>query len=308
MKRRALWELAVITSAEAEEAVAGLLEQHFSSPPLINIDVRTQRHRVSVYLPWTRAQMEAKRPAVKSGLERIASFGLRVTPARVLLKRIHHQNWAESWKRSVKPISIRGRLLIKPSWSKLKARPAQQVIILDPGLSFGTGHHATTAYCLRQIVDCRTSGQRQSFLDTGTGSGLLAIAAAKLGYSPVHALDNDPQAIQVALANARRNGVQRQIRFAWQDLTDISSSREQCYDLICANLVDTLLLRERRRLSRLLAPRGKLVLAGILAHQFPAVQKAYRAEGLRLVHTRAQNPWQSGAFARLHNESSVGLR
>ena len=137
----------------------------------------------------------------------------------VVIKKLRRENWAESWKRHFKPMEIGGALLIKPGWSRRRARPGQRVVVLDPGLSFGTGHHATTAFAWNNWPPAAAPA-RQSFLDMGTGSGILAIAAAKLGYSPVQAFDFDPEAIRVSRANARREtACKNRVRPRRQDLT-----------------------------------------------------------------------------------------
>src|SRR5439155_23112501 len=112
-------------------------------------------------------------------------------------------------------------LLLKPSWSRCRARRGQAVVVLDPGLSFGTGQHPTTRFCLEQIVARRTQDRGQSFLDMGTGSGILAIAAAKLGYHPVAAFDVDAHAVRIARANARKNGVADTLHPRRQDLRQL---------------------------------------------------------------------------------------
>ena len=129
------------------------------------------------------------------------------------LNKVPPEDWAESWKRHFKPIEIGGDLLILPSWSKRKPKTGQAVVVLDPGLSFGTGQHATTSFCLNEIVKLRRSSKASelSLLDGGTGSGILAIAAAKLGYKPVEAFDFDPVSVRVARANATSNGVNRKV-------------------------------------------------------------------------------------------------
>ena len=144
-------------------------------------------------------------------MTRIKSCGLQIGAGKFALAKVRRENWAESWKRHFKPIEIGGELLIKPSWSKRRAKKNQAVLILDPGLSFGTGQHPTTSFCLEQLVQHRTIKADQSFLDIGTGSGILALAAAKLGYSLVEAFDFDPEAVAIARTNARRNRVSDKI-------------------------------------------------------------------------------------------------
>jgi ribosomal protein L11 methyltransferase len=172
------------------------------------------------------------------------------------------------------------------------------VIDLEPGLSFGTGHHPTTRFCLESIVRFRPSTRHvPSFADVGTGSGLLAIAAVKLGYRPVRALDIDPVAIRVAQANARRNGVRRSIRFRLDDLRrDPRVWGWGQHDMVCANLEADTLIRAGRRLVRLVKPGGWLVLAGILSREIPAVAEAYRELGWVLARRRRGGEWTSGVF------------
>ena len=130
----------------------------------------------------------------------------------------------------------------------------------------------------------------------GMGSGILAIAAAKLGYSPVVAFDFDPEAVRVARANARANGVRKKLRMARADVTKLPVRPARRYDLICANLISTLLISERRRIVAQLNGGGTLVLAGILKLEFAEVQKVFEELGLKLAARKAENEWCSGSF------------
>ncbi|HEY1719239.1 MAG TPA: 50S ribosomal protein L11 methyltransferase, partial [Verrucomicrobiae bacterium] len=200
------------------------------------------------------------------------------------------------WKRHFKPIEIGDLLLVKPSWSKKRPRKNQAVVILDPGLSFGTGQHPTTEFCLGEIVRCRKNGMLQSFLDIGTGSGILAIAAAKLGFKPVRAIDFDPEAVRVAKANAKANGVLRKIEIVRGDVTKFSTKAKNRFDLVCANLISNLLIAERKKITAQLKPGGILVLAGILKLEFLDVQKKFEELGLQLISSRSKREWRSGSF------------
>ncbi len=282
-------------SPEAEEAVAGVLQGVFEEPAVIHTDVETGKVTVSVFARRRTDVSAARRTALREGLRELKACGLDVGPGRVSVKPIRREDWAESWKRHFKPLEIGSALLIKPSWSRRRPRKGQAVVVLDPGLSFGTGQHPTTRFCLEQLVACRRLGQAQSFLDIGTGSGILAIAAAKLGYAPVEAFDFDAEAVRAARRNALRNGVLRKIRLRSQDLSRLPQ-RGRRYDVICANLTSDLLLGEQDRILNRLKPGGMLVLAGILKSQFPAILKAYEAGGLKLVAHRAGKEWESGAF------------
>jgi ribosomal protein L11 methyltransferase len=294
MKTRGpIWEVSIRTTSEAEDAVTELLQEFFSTPASSYTNVETREVTVAVYL--------TKRPelsAVRIRLKRIKECGLNIGPAKISTQKVRREDWAESWKRHFKPIEIGSALLIKPSWSKRRAKKGQAIVVLDPGLSFGTGQHPTTAFCLQQLVrHIRKIGDlKPSFLDIGTGSGILAIAAAKLGCKPIDAFDFDPEAVRIAHENARKNGVSPKVNIRHQDVTKLPTRSDKKFDIICANLISTLLIAERRRILSRLKPGGNLVLAGILKNEFSSVQSAYEMLGMRLIKSRAEKEWQSGAF------------
>ena len=296
MKRSMLWKISVTTSPGAEDAVAELLGKVFCQPASAYTDADTQQTTVSVYLQDRPDWSAPSGRELALGLKQIVRSGLDIGPGRVSLEKIRREEWAESWKRHFKPLMIGSALLLKPSWSRRRPRKGQAVVVLDPGLSFGTGRHPTTAFCLRQLVARRRRGEAQSCLDVGTGSGILAIAAARLGYRPVDALDCDPESIRIARANARRNGVSARIRFRRQDLTRLPRRNVRKYSVVCANLISSLLLGERERILAHLHANGALIVAGILTTEFGQVQKAFESAGLRLTTSRTQNEWRSGAF------------
>ena len=224
-------------------------------------------------------------------------MGLEIGSGRISLRQVRAEDWAESWKRHFKPIQIGSALLIRPSWSKRKTIKGRAEVVLDPGLSFGTGQHPTTAFCLDQLVKQKRRNQEQSFLDIGTGSGILAISAAKLGYRPVDAIDFDPDAMRIARNNARKNRVVQQIRFVQQDVSNMRKRSSNKYSFICANLISTLLLSERNRILARLESRGVIVLAGILRTEFETVKRHYERAGMKLLRARSAKEWRSGAFA-----------
>ena len=296
MKRRPLWKVSIATSAEAEDAVTQLLAHAFGQPVVSYRDIETGHTSVTAYLPERPPSSRGWREDLQRRLKAARACGLNTRPGHISLARVRWEDWAESWKRHFKPIAIGSALLVKPSWSRLRPQKGHAVVVLDPGLSFGTGQHPTTAFCLRQVVKRCQPGTRQSLLDIGTGSGILAIAAAKLGYAPIHAFDLDPESIRVARANARQNGAANRIRFTRQDLAQASSQRLRTYSVICANLISTVLLAQREQIVACIAPAGVLLLAGILETEFAEVQAAYEASGLRLIASRTQREWRSGAF------------
>jgi ribosomal protein L11 methyltransferase len=321
-KREALQRVSVITTPEAEDVVAELLSVVLSRSAVAFFDCESGLSTVTVYLYRKLDSPGKLREEISIGLAQIKSCGLKIGPGRIVISKLRQEDWTESWKRHFKPIEIGDALLIKPSWSERKPRGGRVVVVLDPGLSFGTGHHPTTAFCLREIVwsadshvransqyenkaripiptGARGPGGPRSFLDLGTGSGILAIAAAKLGYSPVRALDFDTAAVGVARANARANRVQHKLKTRRGDVSKLPMcprQERQRHDLVCANLISDLLIAERRRIAAQLNLGGTLVLAGILKSEFGRVRRAYESLGLKLVSSRSENEWRSGSF------------
>jgi ribosomal protein L11 methyltransferase len=296
MTRGSIWKLSVSTTAEAEDAVSDSLAKFFGRPPATHTDFRTGRTTVSLFFETEPSALPAFRREWKQTLAGLISFGLDCGSGTVRIQLVRRENWAESWKRHFKPLEIGDTLLVKPSWIKRKPKRGQAVVVLDPGLSFGTGQHATTSFCLRELVHRRKAGARQFFLDIGTGSGILAIAAAKLGYAPVHAFDFDPESVRVARANAKANRVERKLSLARRDLTKLPETSVRRYDVICANLISTLLIAERRRIACRVKPGGALVVAGILATEFSRVRIAFEPLGFRLMARKREKEWTSGAF------------
>ncbi|HXI72687.1 MAG TPA: 50S ribosomal protein L11 methyltransferase [Verrucomicrobiae bacterium] len=309
---KTLWRISVTTTLEAEDAVAELLGGIFGQPASSHFNVETLVSVVSVFAPQKTILAGDIRGQVSAGLKRIKSCGLNLGSGKINTAKVRREDWSESWKRHFKAIEIGDALLIKPSWIKRKPRKNQAVVILDPGLSFGTGQHATTSFCLHQIVAavgrppqtakeskdaalCRGAAKK-SFLDIGTGSGILAIAAAKLGCQPVRAFDFDPESVRVARANARVNQVAGRIKITQDDVTKQPMRPARQYDLVCANLISNLLIAERQRIVAQVKPGGMLVLAGILKSEFGLVQTAFEGLGLKFVTGKNEKEWRSGSF------------
>jgi ribosomal protein L11 methyltransferase len=289
-----LWCVSVATSLEAEDAVAELLGSLLGSPATAYFNLEK---RVSLVSVFTEKQVPGGLAGeISDGLAQIKNCGLETGSGKIRIARIKREDWAESWKKHFQPFEVRGSLLVKPSWSKKRPRKNQPVVILDPGLSFGTGQHPTTAFCLSEIVRRRQAGTRQSFLDIGTGSGILAIAAVKLGYQPVHAFDFDPESIRVSRENARVNDVAARIKIKRGDVTRLELKPGRRFDLVCANLISNLLIAERKKIVAQLPRGGTLVLAGILRSEFSEVQQAFEDQGLELLRCKTDREWRSGSF------------
>ena len=292
-----LRQIAVTVQPEADEDVAALLEKEFGQTPAIYHDLATGLTTVSVYWGLPAAEVRETRAVLRDGLREIAEGGLAVAPGRISIRKVPPQDWSESWKRHFRPMDLGPRLLVKPTWSRRQPRPGQSVVLLDPGLSFGTGQHATTRFCLEQVVALRRDGQSQSLLDSGMGSGILAIAAAKLGYAPIKAFDFDAEAVRIARENCILNDVVKEVEVSEADLTRLPRKSREQFDVVCANLMYDLLIAERDRLLARLKPGGTLVLAGILETQFAQVEAAFRSAGLRRLRARTEKEWRSGSFS-----------
>jgi ribosomal protein L11 methyltransferase len=172
------------------------------------------------------------------------------------------------------------------------------VVVLDPGLSFGTGHHPTTRFCLEQLVAHRPNREPRSFLDLGTGSGILAIAAAKLGYHPIIAIDHDPVAIRIAKANARKNRVSARLRFRTLNVSRLPATNPGACDLVEANLTSDVLLEHRAGIAACVREGGALVLSGVQRRDFRSIVEAYGQHGFELTTRASGGGWTSGCFLR----------
>ncbi len=294
-----LWQVSVRTTDDGEEAVAGLLERFFGLAPAVYRSAKTGEVVVTSYPEKLPSPQRSLRAELESSLRDMRVTRGDLHAAKLAIKRLPRENWAESWKRHFRPIEVGRRLLIKPGWSRRRATAGQRTVILDPGLSFGTGQHPTTLFCLQQIARCRRDVARQSLLDIGCGSGILAIAAAKLGYRPVVALDNDPEAVRACRSNVKKNNVRVTARQA--DLTRLPLAAERRYDVICANLICDLLMAEADKIRHWLKPGGKLLVAGILRGEFHELQKKLRGSCLTLEIAGVNKEWKSGRFALLQS-------
>ena len=296
--KTAFRQVALVTTLEAEVAVVELLCAVFGIAPSVFTHPELRVPVVSVYLDEKKSITDDQRQAVSEGMAWIAECGLTIGDWKLEVKRLRREDWVDSWKRHFQPIRIGDKLLVRPSWRKDKAAPGQAVVVLDPGLSFGTGQHATTKFCLRQLVVHRKRGA-QSLLDVGTGSGIIAIAGVKLGYRPVKAIDFDSEAIRVARANAKRNRVTAHLKPKVGDVTKLPPRARVKYDVVCANLYYDLLTANAHRIIARVKPEGVLVLAGVLKTQFAEVKSAVEGQGMVLKKTTRQGEWQSGTFVHV---------
>jgi ribosomal protein L11 methyltransferase len=310
-------ELSVAADQEAAEAISELLAQYgyqggvvvealppadapsdeagvpqpLESAPAYPVMLRT-------YLPLDE-QAEEQRQRIEQALWHLG----QLRPVGKLQVRVlEEQDWANAWKQFYTVQRIGEHTVIVPSWLEYTPQPGDVVLHLDPGMAFGTGLHPTTQLCLRLLERFARSDARM--LDLGTGSGILSIAAARQGSTPVLALDNDPVAVDVARENISRNGVSSEIHTALSTagrgdlhpwLADETAAPDipvrPPFDLIVANIIAAVLIDLSNDLAALLAPGGILISSGIILERADEVSLAFAAAGLNQRERHVEGEW-----------------
>ncbi|HET7027215.1 MAG TPA: 50S ribosomal protein L11 methyltransferase [Candidatus Limnocylindrales bacterium] len=290
--------MSVVADPEAVEAVSEILSRHAgggtSVEPAFELVDEGLGARIASDRPAT---VRAYVPALDSGAVRVAvdgardalghlqAFGLR--PIGELETRVvHDSDWAEAWKRHFPVLRLGRRIVIRPTWRRHRRAPDDVVLALDPGMAFGTGLHPTTRLCVAAVERLADDGRLRAarVLDVGSGSGILAIAAARLGASSVLGVDPDPIAVESTIANARRNRVARLVRARRGSVP----TGDPPFDVVLANLIASLLVDLAAALAGELRPGGVLVASGIFVEREQDVRAAFEAAGLR-VHGRAED-------------------
>lgn len=199
---------------------------------------------------------------------------------------VREEDWAENWKKYYKPFRAGRRLVVKPAWEPFDARPEDLVLEINPGMAFGNGTHETTAMCLALMEDIIRPGQ--TVLDVGTGSGILAIAAAKLGAGRVLAVDLDPVAVRVAAENIGRNGLSGSIE---PRVGDLLEGIEGMADVVVANIIADAIILLSGAVKRHLAPGGVFLSSGIIRDREADVVSAVQGAGFEVKHVARRGEW-----------------
>jgi ribosomal protein L11 methyltransferase len=216
-------------------------------------------------------------------------------PAVELVARpLYEEDWAVTWREFFGVVDYGGRLVIVPSWIEHEVAPGQVAIRLDPGQAFGTGHHETTRLCLAALDDLVRPGT--AVLDVGTGSGILAIAAARLGARSVLAFDIDPIAVEVARANCRENGIGPEVRV---ESGTLGADHDGRFDLVVANISTDANVGLAAAFAAVTGPGGSLVVSGILSDDATRVRDALAAVGFGLTAMRHERDWCLLELSRL---------
>ena len=266
-----------------------------------------------VAFSWSDAEQRTCRLRVAAGdAEEAAALGKRIRAElgtwssllnggvpEVRVVAVKRRDWAESWKEHFHTFRASPRIVVKPSWEAYTSEPGDVVLELDPGMCFGTGYHGTTRACLGFIDEL--AGELElpcGFLDTGCGSGILSLAAAKLGFAPVLGYDSDPQAVCVARENLR------QARVTGVDIVESSVagfSPGSGAPVVVANILAHVLLTEAEHIARSVNTArgpGFLILSGMLTSQYAGVVDRYRALGFVEQRVRTLDEWTTGCLAR----------
>ncbi|MEP7379344.1 MAG: 50S ribosomal protein L11 methyltransferase [Chloroflexota bacterium] len=296
------YELAVEADQEAVEQVSEILSR--SCPGGVSVEApfvpvqeglaaRIDPHRPAIVRGYVSALNEsAARGAmeqVRNALGHLQAFELR--PIGELVTRVvHEEDWAEAWKQHFPVLRVGRRLVIRPTWREHQAAPDDVVLSLDPGMAFGTGLHPTTRLCLAGIERWADSSllSDANVLDVGTGSGILAIAAALMGASAVLGIDTDPLAIETTKANAAANGM---ADFIEAHTGSLPLTPPAQYHLVVANLISGLLIELAQELAATVWPGGRLLAGGIYKDREADVRSAFESAGLQIIGRSADEDW-----------------
>ncbi len=298
-------EVSVDTSHEATELVSEILQELgaagvvIEDPALLNEYIRsglwdytdlkeseeTEVVRVKAY--WALdEELEGKLQRLAARLDGMTAHGIDTGAGAVSWKAVADEDWAETWKEFFHTEKIGARTVIKPTWEEYEAGAGEIVAELDPGAAFGTGQHATTALCIRALEELVRPGM--TVFDVGTGSGVLAIVAAKLGAKRVEAVDFDPVAVRVARENVRQNGAEDVVRTERSDLLKSVAGEA---DLIIANIIADIIVRLFGEVEAHLAPDGTMLLAGIIEDRLQDVVEAAALHGFAVEKIEQEKGW-----------------
>jgi len=285
-------EVALVTELEAAETVADILiSEGCGGVAAADSSARVKgrlraKTRLAAYFPVDE-RLPATLDRIKTRIESLTDFGPNDARGEMTVKFVEDADWAEAWKSFFKPVVV-GGIVIKPTWEEFDAQPGQVVVELDPGMAFGTGNHPTTRMCLSAMRKYLKPGG--VVLDMGCGSGILAIAAARLGASMALGIDVDPVAVKAAAENVQTNGVGSVVEIAqgdWPEAVVIEA------DLAFANIAADAIVGMRESLANALKPGGVLVSSGIIDERREQVETALQQSGLKTIETLHEGEWVS---------------
>lgn len=234
--------------------------------------------------------------AFVAGAERFLADWIADDPPPLSWRWQANEDWEREWRRGLQPRKVSRRFVVKPSWTEWDAAAEEVVLVIDPQMAFGTGEHATTRGCLRLIDELLRPGDR--VLDVGSGSGILSIAAARLGASEVVAIEYDSDANLNARENFDRNGVSDRVSLR-EGLADPETIRRLGpFDVILANILSSVIRPLLPAMRDALRNEGRIVVSGILVRERDEVVRAASEAGLRVLREDTEEEWWSAALTR----------
>jgi len=254
---------------------------------------------VRAYLPID-GEVAHKRRQIEEGLWHLKQIMNSIPDP--IIREIKQVDWENAWKEHYHVLRVGKRIVIKPSWREHKPHPDDVVLDLDPGMAFGTGLHPTTQMCLQAIE--QHMPPHANVLDLGTGSGILAIAAAKLGAASVVAMDLDNVAVESARQNLRRNGLQSFINVVQGSLADLQPTNHQAFDFALINILATIIVQLcDAGLAHVIAPNGIAVFAGLIDTQETEVREALTRAALIPINRLQEKDWVSLICRRVMSDT-----
>lgn len=284
------WNIAVtkvwapIRGDQADAVVEALSEQGFGASSFEDLVSGLTIAQVFMEAGDDPAPAEAALRGALSALGSSAETHVESLPA---------QDWAESWKKFFHTARVSPRLVVRPVWEEYAALPGERVVSIEPGISFGTGNHATTRACLQMLDMAAAEDPDRDVTDAGCGTGILSVAAALLGFREVSGYDNDPDAVASSRALAAAHGVS--IPYSVAGLEGYEGKS----DLVVANILAPVLVANAAHLASNVrrGPKAGLIVSGILDSQYPGVLDAFRAQGFAERMAIRIGEWRSGWLA-----------
>ncbi|WP_454192142.1 50S ribosomal protein L11 methyltransferase [Paenibacillus sp. Marseille-Q7038] len=312
-----LWnEITIHTTEEAEEMISNFLHEAGAGGVSIEESGTLNKKRSTQYgelydhplndIPEGEAvikgyfadtvDMTEVTNTIRPRIEELQEFGIDAGKVDISVQQVDEDSWANAWKQYFKPLKVSDQLVIKPTWEEyVPASPDEKIIEIDPGMAFGTGAHPTTSLCLRALEQYLQGGEE--LIDVGTGSGILAIGAVKLGAKHVLALDLDPVAVQSAEENTHLNGLERNITVYESDLLSILDKQDNelgvsmPVDVVVANILAEVILLFIGDVYQGLKPGGLYIASGIWKNKEEIVQKALKEAGFDIIDIHREDDW-----------------
>jgi len=244
-------------------------------------------YSIATYIPDTDSAPELLKK-IKTKVLDLNESGIKIT---IKTETVNEEDWAESWKEFFHVTKITENIIVKPAWRDYKKENNEIIIELDPGMAFGTGTHPTTALCIQMIE--KYLEPDHSFLDVGTGSGILMIAAAKLGANNLLGIDNDELAVKIAKENLIKNNIDRdKFEVSLNTLDDLQSPGDESeFDIVCANILAHVIIDIMSLIKSRLCIGGVAILSGIVKEQEKLVLQSVQENKLKHINTEYQEDW-----------------